>query len=207
MKKFFISAVLATAMVFSANAQFWVGGSVGFESNRANNADGDRIGSESVFTIAPEFGFSLDDRLSFGLGLNFKTEGFRVGDSDRESASAFGIAPFAQYAILQQGRFILLCRATVGFEMQSGFTPGGNVGSENWRHVGFGANITPFVHYVVSDRFNVFAGLNFLSLNLVHASTSYDGTDLGSVTMFNLGADANNLFNTGNFQVGFIFKF
>ena len=199
MKKFFISAVLATAIVFSASAQFWVGGSVGFASERENNADGDRIWSESVFSISPEVGFSLNNRWDVGLGLGLINEGFRVGsDGDRESASFFSVAPFVQYTFLEFGRIQLLCRASVGFGM---------LNDDDWRETVFGINVTPFVHYVISDRFNLFAGLNFLSLNFARLSESFDGTSLGSASMFDFGADSNNLFNTGNFQIGFIFKF
>jgi hypothetical protein len=199
MKKFFISAVLATAMIFGANAQqMWVGGSLGFTSERLNDADGDRIGSESVFSISPEFGFSLNNRWDVGLGFLFENDGFRIGDEDRESASTFGVAPFVQYTFLEFGRFQLLCRASAIFGMHN---------DDDFRTTVLGANITPYAHYVINDRFNLFTRLNFLSLDFVRASTSYDGTDLGSGSVFNFGADSNNLFNTGNFQVGFIFKF
>ena len=210
MKKFFISAVLATAMIFSANAQFWVGSSLGFDSNSKTTPIGFDTSSSS-FVFAPEFGYSLDDRWSFGLGLGFGTTGFTIGDGDRQSASSFAVAPFAQYVILQQGRFILLCRATVGFQHYSGFALTGTGATPTFNDDlsinGFFANVTPFVHYVVSDRFNVFAGLNFLSIDFSHLSGSNDGDDTGNLTTFNFGVDSNNLFNTGNFQIGFIFKF
>ena len=219
MKKLFISAVLATAMIFGANAQhFWVGGAVGFESSSFREADSDNFSSRSAFSISPEVGFSLNNRFDVGLGFSFGTERQQHYFSSQwwtnefdERAFSWSIAPFVQYTVFEFGRLRLLCRATVGFESHTGFEIwDGEIeftGNDEDRLSGFGANITPFVHYVISDRFNVFASLNFLSLNFARVSEKFDGNDIGTVTVFNFGVDSNNLFNTGNFQIGFIFKF
>ena len=224
MKKLFISAVLATAMIFGANAQhFWVGGAVGFESTSFELSQVNSYDNTSRFSITPEVGFSFSNRfdigLSFGFGQkkhDFSWRGwggwFNTGS---QKISSWTIAPFVQYTALEFGRLRLLCRATVGFESHNGIMPRFDTWynevfyqfDENARFSGFSANITPFVHFDISHRISLFTALNFVSVNFSRMTSELRGVEQNTMNSFNIGVDANNLLNVGALQFGFIFKF
>ena len=225
MKKLFISAVLATAMIFGANAQhFWVGGAVGFESSSFELETRPDYHKTSSFSVMPEIGFSLSNRFDIGLSGGFGTERHRFSvsgsswggpwrHSDDNRVRSWAIAPFVQYTALEFGRLRLLCRATVGFESHKGIMP--TIGwdgvefehHDDARFSGFSANITPFVHFDISHRISLFTALNFVSVNFSRMTSELRGVEQNTMNSFNIGVDANNLLNVGALQFGFIFKF
>ncbi len=212
MKKGLLTVALVIATIFGASAQVWIGGAAGFNSNSIKNDDGNNILSASEFSIIPEIGYSVNDKIGVGLTLGFGTEGAKRRTNERISGSSFSIAPFVQYTALELGKFQLIGRATLGFDSHTGygFNEDGIVeliGDDNSKLTSFGVNVTPFLHYVINDKFNVFGAMNFLSLNFASMSVKYDGEKLGSVNVFNFGVDANNVANTGALQIGFIYKF
>jgi len=210
MKKVLFSVVLALATTFGASAQLWIGGEVGFSSSTAKTDD--FKATASTFSIAPEIGYSINDNLGVGLTFAFGTEGQKIGDADRESASAFAIAPFVQYKAIEFGKFQLFARAAFQFESNTGAYELGEELDDLWgddklKMSGFGVNIAPYMHYVINEKFNLVAKLNFLSLGFASVTPKYDGEKGITISTFNFGVDANNVANTGAFQLGFIYKF
>lgn len=212
MKKVLLIAALVVA-AFSANAQVWIGGAAGFNSGSSKDADGGNLISASEFSFGPEIGYSVNDKIGVGLALHFGTESFKNGTEDKVSASSFSITPFVQYTALELGKFQLIGRVSFGFESATGYgfdeENGGLrvIGDDNFKLSSLGVNITPFLHYVINDKFNVFGAMNFLSLNFINMTAKYNGEEIGTSSVFNLGVDANNVANTGAFQLGFIYKF
>jgi hypothetical protein len=222
MKKAVFSAVLAMVMVFGASAQVWIGGAVGFNSSKFEHNDD--FEKRNKFSISPEVGFSVADRFDIGLTFAIGTEkheytttycwGWQCGRQERdEKATSWAIAPFMQYKAIEFGRFSLLGRATLAYHSQKGILSymdewGYRIhGNNDYKITGFSANITPFLHYAISDRFNVFTAMNFLSLNYGTFKAKDGVIELGSTNGFNIGVDANNLTNLGAIQLGFICKF
>ena len=71
MKKILLMAAFAVASL-TANAQAWIGGSLGFDYEKYKDVD-----AKTTFSIAPTVGYNLDEKLALGLELSlaFGNEG------------------------------------------------------------------------------------------------------------------------------------
>jgi hypothetical protein len=115
MKKILLLAVVLFASL-NANAQFYVGGSVGFGSVKPVGG-GD---SEFVFRILPEFGYNLNDKWAVGAVLGYQKglpfSGMNIGASNDNVATSqnvinnlaatskvetFTISPYARYTAIE----------------------------------------------------------------------------------------------------------
>ena len=135
MKKLFI-AVVAAFIGFSANAQLYVGGNIGFTSNSD-------AGRTSV-TILPEVGYSLDDNMSVGAVLGFQN--YAVKDS--YSSSDVILKPYFRYTFLELGPVKLFADAQLQLDFST-YTPA--VGDASKETV-FGIGIAPGIAIPVSDN-------------------------------------------------------
>ena len=101
MKKIILTALVAASSL-CANAQLWLGGSVGFKSVSPKVGD-----SNTTFTIAPTIGYSLDENWDIALEIGYSN----YGDGDYTTPAnnlgtykdAFRIAPFARYSFAKCG--------------------------------------------------------------------------------------------------------
>lgn len=64
MKKILMT-LAAIAMATTMNAQFYVGGGVGYSHSDINDVKTDQ------FKILPEFGYNLDDQIAIGVSLGY----------------------------------------------------------------------------------------------------------------------------------------
>ncbi len=213
MKKALLTVALAVATLVGANAQWFVGGGIGFNTNTAKDGDGNQLYKSNEFTFTPEVGYSLTEKLDVGLDLSIGTEKTKEGADPEAKGSSWAVAPFAQYSFIEFGKFKVIGKASLSVGGTSGYdidATTGDIelaGDDKLKMMAFGLNITPSLHYVLSDKFTVFGNLNFLTLGFNSATVKYDGDKVGSLTGFNFGVDANNLANTGNIQLGFVYKF
>lgn len=66
MKKRIVALVaLLATITLGANAQVYVGGSLGFTSSKMDNGGADQDGTS--YKILPEIGYQLDDMVSIGV--------------------------------------------------------------------------------------------------------------------------------------------
>ena len=89
MKKIFLAAIVALFAI-NANAQFWAGGSFGWDTTNSDSY------KSSDAWVTPEFGYNFSDKMGVGISLgayNYKTEVAGV-----ESISkSICIAPYFRY--------------------------------------------------------------------------------------------------------------
>ena len=96
MKKFFAIAILAVASL-TANAQAWIGGSVGFDWEKSK-AEGAK--AETSWEVAPEIGYDLDETWAVAIKLGVGGESYytEAGLHQKEvSYTTFIINPYARY--------------------------------------------------------------------------------------------------------------
>jgi hypothetical protein len=119
MKKILLLAVVLFASL-NANAQFYVGGSVGFGSVKPIGG-GD---SEFVFKILPELGYNLNDKWAVGAVLGYQKgfpyEGQNLGQGDFtqsqfSKAEVFTIAPYARYTAFDWDQVKLFIDGGISF--------------------------------------------------------------------------------------------
>lgn len=92
MKKFILAAMIAVSSL-NANAQVWMGGSLGLNFTKPDGGE-----TVTTFTIAPEVGYSLNDKWDIALSLNEQLISW-----DGETANSFSIAPYARYTFAKSG--------------------------------------------------------------------------------------------------------
>ncbi len=177
MKKLLLSAIIAISAVFSANAQFWAGGSFSLNSYDKSVSVG----------IAPEVGYTFNGGpWSVGalLDLDFA-----------EGRTGIGLSPYARYTFWKSGIASLFVDGIVGLnyttygksrydsadvyieeavvEISGDYYPvyGGT-------HFTFGLAARPGLAISLSDKLSVVTRLGGIDLNLTKYKGA-DGVDVG----------------------------
>jgi len=205
MKKLFTLAIVAL-MAVSASAQYYIGGGIGFGMDKVK-PEGGESSTNTSFTIAPEFGYKLDENMSVGIQVGFtnsKEEGAWWGGTvvDELKTNMFMIAPYVRYNFFSFGNFRVAAQADLGFASgKEKGTVGANSLEE--KKTAFGLNVAPVLTYNLTDKVTLLTRLNFM--NLGFNQTKYK--DAYTETSFGFGVDTYDTFNTGNIQVGFLYNF
>ncbi len=97
MKKIFLTAFMAVCAM-TANAQVWMGGAVGFDVTDYDGADK----NEFTFRLAPEVGYSLNEKWDIAASLGISTIKNESGIKDANGTS-FTINPYARYTFAKAG--------------------------------------------------------------------------------------------------------
>ncbi len=105
MKKIILSAAVAL-MSFAASAQVWVGGQVGLG---IHDPEGEAK-STTTFTIAPEIGYTLNEKWDVAVALTGEFESY-----DGESTNSFAIEPYARYTFAKMDKISFFVEGGLGF--------------------------------------------------------------------------------------------
>ena len=101
MKKIMMT-LAAVAVAATMNAQVYVGGALGINSNSRND-----VTTTSV-SIMPEIGYKLDDTMAVGLGLGFADDGIKDANT-----TTFTIQPYFRYHFVKFDNVSLFCDASI----------------------------------------------------------------------------------------------
>lgn len=143
MKKILLMAAFAVATL-SANAQVWIGGGLGFNTEKPKDHD-----AQTVFTIAPQIGYNLDEQFSLGLELGLKMANEAAGDYTDVT-----VAPFVRYTFAKAG--IASFFVDGGFGLASHKVKGAD--AETVWHVG----LRPGIALNVSDHVSIISEMGWL---------------------------------------------
>ena len=169
MKKIILAALVAVSAV-SANAQIWMGGSLGYYGQKYDNG-GDAL---HTVTISPEIGYTLSDKWDIALAINEQV----LTDGDN-TANIFSIAPYARFTFAKAG--------IASFFVDGGFI----VGTTNWNgeyktnksNTTWGIGLRPGVKVALSDKVSLVGKLGYLG---------YRGIENG-VNSWGFGVDNNDI--------------
>ena len=100
MKKF-LTVMACVLFAFTAKAQLYVGGEIGF----TRNSDADR----TYVSIFPEVGYSINDSWAFGASIGFLAE--NIGGI---KTNLFQINPYARFSFLEIGDAKLFVDGGIG---------------------------------------------------------------------------------------------
>ena len=109
MKKIILSAIVAVCAL-SANAQFWGGGSVGFDVTDIKG----RPESQMTLNIAPEVGYSINEKWDAAVALRFGLINNEGGRKD-VNTTTFEVMPYARYTFAEAGIAKFFVDGYVGF--------------------------------------------------------------------------------------------
>lgn len=142
MKKLLLSLFIVLASI-TANAQFYVGGQVGFSRNATDNV--------TTLQIAPEFGYDFNEKWAFGGVLDYQ-----YGYQDKVNLNIFEISPYARYkfARVADDKLKFFVDGGVGFGVQkvTGYDTGFIY------HIGF----RPGMSYSFNEHWTILAHLSQL---------------------------------------------
>jgi len=202
MKKTILLCVILFVTV-AANAQFYVGGSIGVSVRSLKEDVATTMSGTSLsLSIFPEFGYRFNNRLDMGLSIGYGLEqvpSYAV-EGEKNKGTNWEIAPYLRYTLVQFGKFSVLGRGSVyvgGTKTVNQLYPGYDPVETKRSYYGF--DIRPVVIYMLSDHIDLLADLNFLSLNLYKEKEK----DNSKATRFNFGANAGGAITS----IGFRYKF
>ena len=147
MKKTIIIAIIALlGLSEQANAQLYVGGSVGFHAGFTD----DRFTS---FAVSPDIGYGLGD-WNFGAILNINTY---TNKADGLSSMRLGITPYAEYYIFSAGPVSLFAEAGIGLLYAMYFNP-----EDPKNQFIYNPYLAPGIEVSLTDNFSVMCHLGRL---------------------------------------------
>lgn len=173
MKKILLMAAFAVATL-TANAQVWVGGSLGF--NSVTPKDGD---AATTISFAPTVGYNLSDNLAIAIELGVVSENkFATGNG----ASKFGmtVAPFARYTFFKSGIASLFIDGGFGLNTYK-YDISGSDSQTGW-HVG----VRPGLAISLSEKCSIVATMGYLGYQKGNKAN-------GEYNRFALNANGNGL--------------
>ena len=213
MKKTFLVMMFAVMTAICAQAQMFVGGSMGIDFGATKQTLGSTTNNgpaTSAFELSPKVGYYLSDNFAVGLNatLAFASQNNRADNPTKQKGTEWGFAPFARLSLLNIGNFSILLEGGVGIFGSSSKTTTGSTTLDGPSVFGFGMGVMPLLSYTLTNRINLEASTNLARLALVsETEKTGSGTTESKVsdTSFGLGVDSSDFFSTP-FKIGIIFK-
>ena len=216
MKKIVLTIALA-AFAFAANAQFVIGGQIGFNTNGGKQWGSTNVSGTTVeitvpsdvttsFVFAPKFGYNLNEKMHVGivLGYNSVTEKeysnystyYRGGHKgfegwDKTKHTYFFFAPYFRYTFMSFNKLSVFAEAQLTY----GFAPKASVRSYNTAIAGIvAAHDATTKDVFTTSEFSLTAvpGVNYRFSNHFSADLYIDllGISYTSVTTHNTANNA-----------------
>ena len=213
MKKFFLITVLFLSII-TANAQYYIGGSLGLNGSSGRNSEGKKVGvSNFNFSISPEIGQNISEKWDLGISLNFLTnsrKSFQRPDdmTSKTNSLGIGLSPYVRYSFYKIGNFNVLGKLALncfGNTIKSFDAEGKE--NDKQSSTNLGLNLSPLLFYNLTDCISIYTQLNFMGLDYTYAMSKRDGKKTGSSSSFNIGGNTDNLATFDQVRLGFVYKF
>lgn len=214
---------LATAFVaVSMNAQYYVGGTAGFTSQKDNSTTANIETTRNDLTIAPEFGMALDDKMSVGIVLSYESESFEdkwtgvgadpVAKRRKPTTTTIALRPYVRYQLLTVGKFNVFADGGIDFSMEktseAGFKPGTTDTYDTKAGMNLGLFVQPGVSFKINDQWTLVTKFDDMFTLGYNKSKVADLTGAPDPdTEFNFGAKTNTLFRLDNLRFGVFYNF
>ena len=170
MKKSLLALLFAAALAVPALAEnMWVGGDFSYNSSNSkleiDGNDADKKSSTS-WSIAPEFGYSLNETWDIGLDFEYASGqnvkeicGIDLDAEGQIDNTEIGIAPFARYHIAQIAGIDVMLKGSIFY------VSGEAKGVAKADYTAFGVKIAPVISYSINETWSIGATLNFAELS------------------------------------------
>jgi len=231
MKKHLI-LLFAVFITINANAQWFLGGSAGFNVNIEGDKDKEKLTpykSQIGFSVAPKFGYYFNDKIAFGVDIAAGPKFYEeivtktvVDYSGHPYEYQVGLqgtfvqwraAPFLRYAVFTHKKFALVLEGSIGVGGQhANLKYDSNLNAtEKVTIIGVGIlNIVPVLGFKLTDHIQLEAELNFLNFgyNLDINMTGEGATKTTNLKHdLNIGFNAKSILVMTQLRIGVIYKF
>lgn len=162
MKKSLLALLFAVALVVPAVAEnMWVGGSLGFNTTSPKKGD-----SISSFSIQPEFGYNLNEKMGLGIDLGYAYQEGVTNFAGNDIPAAFSpdkvttisISPFIRYEMFKIGDFAFLAKGSIYYESSK-------LKESDVSFTTYGIQVVPVVTYSINKTWSIDAILDFASIS------------------------------------------
>lgn len=172
MKKFLMTIAAVFAAV-NMNAQFFVGGGIGF----ASYDDGTE--SKTSFKFMPEVGYVLDENMAVGVTFGYE-QGYVSSGINSQSGSGdfpktFSVAPYLRYSFAKFGPVSVFADGQLSYK---------NIDRDAYKENAFGLGILPGIAVSLTPELSFVSHLGYLGYNQVKADS--DGAKARSSVGLNL---------------------
>lgn len=198
MKKFFFALALLVMTAGAAQAQWYVGGGIGFGTSASKDNNGHEINNKTQFTFTPRVGYIINDNWLAGVRLGLTTGTY--GSWGDVKGTSFAIAPYARYNFARLGRFVFAAEASIEF---STF---GTSEDPKTTGVGFGLGIEPVVAFDVNEHWGLETSIDLFRFGYQYSSKKIGDAKM-STNSFGIGVDGDNIFNLGGLTFSVVYKF
>ena len=208
MKKLFITIAFVAAAMF-ASAQLYVGGSLGFDTqkNSTKDSEGTQINYKTfAWDLTPSVGFMFADNMGVGLDFGFgmttatypKTP---LRGEIKVKGTDWAIAPYFRYVFAEVDNFKFYADAKLGFggtsykvdptDASAPIDPSNQLADnvvDGDKVSNFGFAVVPGMAYMITDNISMNCTLNILSLGfnqekyttkIADENVDYKTTDFG----------------------------
>ena len=177
MKKLFIAVFVAlTAM--AANAQSWVGGSFGIDVVAPKGEQ-----TVTTFSIAPEYGYSINDKWDIAVALEEETTFY-----DDYDVNVISLEPFARYTFAKAGIASFFVDGAIGFGCEYTNYEGKMLDNVAW---GFSIGFKPGIKLEITENLALVTKFGFFGYSRFQAADEY--LDATTYDSFGLKIDGDAL--------------
>lgn len=181
-----LMAAFAVASM-TANAQMWIGGSVGADFDHTNN-----LQTVSKFTLSPEVGYNLSEKLAIAMAVNYNLRNTNPKVGTATQVHTFSIAPYARYTFAKTGMvgFFVDGGVLCGVNRLAGHGINGDMADAT---LTIGAGLRPGVAVSLTDKVTFVAKLGYLGYLHEEGDYYFDGSQEARHNKFGFGIDNNSL--------------
>lgn len=199
MKKFFFALALLVMTAGAAQAQWYVGGGIGFNTNASKDGNGHEISNRTQFTFTPRVGYIINDNWLAGVKLSLTTGNY--GTWGNTKGTSFAIAPYARYTFARLGRFGFAAEASLEFSTFA------TADKPKVTGFGFGLGIEPVVTFDVNEHWGLETGIDLFNFGYQYASMKVGDTVAETSNSFGIGVDGDGIFSLGGLTFSVVYKF
>ena len=206
--------ILCAILSFSVPAlygQYFTGGNIQISNSSSKSEYQTNVTENSnsfAFTLSPEFGKFLNDKLAIGFYLNLLYRSNQHGTDliVTETTKGIGLTPFIKYYAWSWNRFSVFGEAYAGaeFSKKTNNADNNTTDGPEWSRYYFG--FSPGLAFNLNDKLLFQTNLNFLNLSCSF-TTIKNGSliEKNSNVIFGTGLD--DILSVGNVTIGAIYKF
>lgn len=207
MKKIILICFIAISVLFSSNAQLFVGGSLNFNVQSGSTESNGISVDDNTYTnfgIKPKVGFFINDDLAIGSSIGFSYRSTTVPQNGNNSevvnsSSIFEIAPFVRYYVMETGSLSVFGEAELGLGFGGSKTKSGGTTVDGPSIFEIGVSLIPGVSYKITDNIDIEAYLGGIAFS--NSSSNNDDTDV-KTSSTNFGINLSS-----NIGLGFVYRF
>ena len=223
MKKIILSVLFVAVVAVYAQAQLFVGGSIGADYTAYKYTSGSTTEKgPALFSVEfnPMLGFDLSERMGIGATLNLGM--FNVSDRDdppsKLKALMYGVSPFVRNVVLYSGNLAFLIETKfsfLGFNTKSSYE---SQTIDGPKILSYGLSVAPVLSYSLTDRLYLEARVNLLRFSIGQAVIKED-EDKDISTFFGIGINPSEItspllneleipvMSASPIEIGMVFRF